>query len=282
METNYVNGLQEYLRKVGEYEIYTPEEEKEAFMKYRAGDAALKEEIINRNLKLVVSIAKKYKYNGIAFIDLIQEGNMGLMTAIDKFNPDKGFKFSTYATYWIRQSIVKAIINKGRDIRLPAHMNDKLSKIKKVQAKLAAENKKEPTIEEIAAEMQMEPEEIQSLLEISQKVISLDTPVGDDTDSTLVDFVENFRFEAPAEKVAKEDLRDQLLTIMDSLEEREREVLIKRYGLLTGEPMTLEEVGKSMDLSRERIRQIEEKALRKMRNPIRSEKLKVYMTEMAA
>lgn len=279
---NAIDGLHEYLKQIGEYEIFTPKEEKDAFEKYKAGDSAIKDEIVRRNLKLVVSIAKKYKYNGIPFIDLIQEGNMGLITAIDKFDPSKGFKFSTYATYWIRQSIVKAIISKGREIRLPAHMNDRLSKIKKAYARLADAYKREPTTAEIAAELGLEVNEVQDLLDISQKVISLDTPVGDGDDSTLIDFVENYRFEAPADRVAKNDLKEQLLSVMDSLEDREKEVLIKRYGLLNGEPMTLEEVGKSMDLSRERIRQIEEKALRKMRNPIRSEKLKAYMADLAA
>lgn len=281
MNNNTVNGLQEYLKSIGQYEIFTPEEEKEAFKKFKDGDAAIKEEIINRNLKLVVSIAKKYRNSGISFLDLIQEGSIGLINAIEKFDIEKGYKFSTYATWWIKQSIFKAMVDKSRGIRLPAHIYEKVKKIKALQSKLTLENGKEPEAEDIAKIMGLDVLEVKSLLEVSQNSISLDTPVGDEDDTTLLDFVEDYRFESPSNNIDNIDLREQLYKVMDSLEPREKEVLIKRYGLEEGsDAMTLDEVGKTMNLSRERIRQIEEKALRKLRNPIRSEKLKPYMADL--
>ena len=282
MKSYNINDVQTYLKQIGEYELLTDEQEKDLFMRLKNGDETVRDEIINRNLKLVVAIAKKYKGTGLQFMDLIQEGAFGLMSAVDKFNVELGYKFSTYATYWIKQSITKAIINKGRAIRLPAHINDRLYKAKQVEKELSLELNREPSMEEIAAKMQTTTEEIKDLFDMGQLLISLDTPVDEDKDTTLGDFIEDTHFESPTSALARQDLKEQLLKVMDSLEPREKEVLIKRYGLLDGEPMTLEEVGIEMNLSRERIRQIEEKALRKMRNPIRSEQLKVYMAELAA
>lgn len=281
MKLNTINDVQTYLKQIGEYELLTDEQEKELFKRLAAGEENIKEEIINRNLKLVVAIAKKYKGCGLQFMDLIQEGAFGLMAAVDKFNVDLGYKFSTYATYWIRQAITKAIINKSRAIRLPAHMNDRLSKVKQTERALAIELNREPTIEEIANRLQLEPQEVKDIFDMSQMLISLDAPIGDEDDGTIGEFIEDTHFVSPTAAMAQKDLKEQLLKVMDSLEEREKEVLIKRYGILTEEPMTLEEVGKEMGLSRERIRQIEEKALRKMRNPIRSEQLKIYMADAA-
>jgi len=278
---NYVNGFQEYLKRIGDYEIYTPEQEIQAFQKMEAGDPDARNDIINHNLKLVVAIAKKYKCTGLGLIDLIQEGSFGLMAAVDKFDYKLGYRFSTYATYWIKQAITKAIINKTRAIRLPAHINDRLYKIKKVERQLSLELNREPTVEEIAEKMGISAQEVKDIQDIGLNTLSLDTPVGDEEDDCIMDFVEDTHFESPSKALAKIDLKEQLLKVMDSLEPREKTVLIKRYGLETEEPMTLEEIGEEMGLSRERIRQIEEKALRKMRNPIRSEQLKIYMADAA-
>lgn len=282
MKKNDINDIQVFLNQVGEYNLLTEQEEKELFDKYKeTKEKSLKDEIVNKNLKLVISIAKKYKGTGLSFMDLIQEGVFGLLTAVDKFDISLGFKFSTYATYWIKQSITKAIIEKSKAIRLPAHINNRLSKIKQAQRTLAVELGCEPTIEQIAKEVKMDEKEVKDILEMSVSALSLDTPIGDsEDDDTIADFIADKHFESPAAALNKKDLKEQLLKVMDSLEPREKEVLIKRYGLLNEEPMTLENVGKDMNLSRERIRQIEEKALRKMRNPIRSEQLKIYLADI--
>lgn len=283
MTMNNINDIQTYLKQIGEYELLTPEQEKDLFTKYQENkDDKIKEEIVDRNLKLVVAIAKKYKGLGLQFMDLIQEGSFGLIAAVDKFDINLGYKFSTYATYWVKQAIVKAIINKGKIIRLPAHINNRLCKIRQVQKEISLETGKEATDAQVAEKMGLTEMEVKELLEIGQYTISLDTPIDDEENSTMLDFIEDKKFESPTSALAKKDLHNQLIKVMDTLEEREKEVLIKRYGLITDCPMTLEEVGKDLGLSRERIRQIEEKALRKLRNPIRSEKLKIYMAELAA
>lgn len=282
-KVNEVNGLQEYLKTIGQYNTYTLEEEQKAFQSLAAGDPLAREDITNHNLKLVVAIAKKYKgKSALSFVDLIQEGSLGLMAAIDKFDYTLGYKFSTYATYWIKQSIVRAIVDKGRAIRLPAHINDKLLKVKKVERELTSELGYSPSNEEIGNKLGISAQEVQDIYDMSMNTLSLDTPVSDDEEVVMSDMIEDTHFTSPTENVAQIDLKEQIMKVLDSLEPREKEVIIRRYGLIDDEPLTLEEVGDLLGLSRERIRQIEEKALRKLRNPIRSSQLKAYMAEMVA
>ncbi len=282
-KVNEVNGLQEYLKTIGQYDTYTLEEEQKAFQSLAAGDPLAREDITNHNLKLVVAIAKKYKgKSALSFVDLIQEGSLGLMAAIDKFDYTLGYKFSTYATYWIKQAMVRAIVDKGRAIRLPAHINDRLLKVKKVERELTAELGYSPSNEEIGNKLGISAQEVQDIYDMSMNTLSLDTPVSDDEEVVMSDMIEDTHFTSPTENVAQIDLKEQIMKVLDSLDPREKEVIIRRYGLIDDEPLTLEEVGTLMGLSRERIRQIEEKALRKLRNPIRSNQLKAYMAEMVA
>ena len=266
-----------YLKEIGKVELLTADEEKELAARMEAGDWAAKQHLIEANLRLVVSIAKRYTGRGMHFLDLIQEGNLGLIKAVDKFDYTKGFKFSTYATWWIRQAITRAIADQARTIRIPVHMVETINKLVRVQRQLIQELGRDPTNEEIAEEMGMDVERVREVRKIAQEPVSLETPIGEEEDSHLGDFIEDDSAVAPDEAANFTMLREQLNEILDSLSARERKVLELRFGLIDGTPRTLEEVGKEFAVTRERIRQIEAKALRKLKHPSRSQKLKDFL-----
>lgn len=265
-----------YLREIGQIPLLSYEEEIEYAQKVLNGEEEAKQKLIESNLRLVVSIAKKHTNRGLKMLDLIQEGNMGLMKAVEKFEYEKGFKFSTYATWWIRQAITRAIADQGRTIRIPVHMIETINKIKKESRIILQETGKEPTAEELADKLELPVEKVKSILEMNQDPISLETPVGSEEDSELGDFVEDDKFANPYDATTRVLLKEQLDEVLKTLNEREEMVLRYRYGLDDGSQKTLEEVGKIFNVTRERIRQIEVKALRKLRHPSRRKKLEDY------
>lgn len=267
-----------YLREIGKIPLLTPEEEVELAKRFKEdNDQSAREKLINSNLRLVVSIAKKYIGRGLSFLDLIQEGNLGLMRAVEKFDYRKGYKFSTYATWWIRQAITRAIADQARTIRIPVHMIETINKLVKHSRQLLQELGREPTIEEIAERMDMPPEKIEEIIKTAQEPISLETPVGEEEDSRLGDLIEDTTMVAPADTASQHLLSEDIQEILEGLSPREREILVLRFGLGGERPHTLEEVGKMFNVTRERIRQIEAKALRKLRHPSRAKKLKEYL-----
>lgn len=266
-----------YLKEIGKVPLLTAEEEKELAMKMEAGDMEAKKRLAEANLRLVVSIAKRYVGRGMLFLDLIQEGNLGLIKAVEKFDYRKGYKFSTYATWWIRQAITRAIADQARTIRIPVHMVETINKIIRVQRQLLQELGREPYPEEIAEKMGLPVERVREIQKISQEPVSLETPIGEEEDSHLGDFIQDDNVPVPAEAAAFTLLKEQLVEVLGTLTEREQKVLCLRFGLEDGRARTLEEVGKEFDVTRERIRQIEAKALRKLRHPSRSRKLKDYL-----
>ena len=266
-----------YLKEIGKVPLLTAEEEKELAMKMEAGDMEAKKRLAEANLRLVVSIAKRYVGRGMLFLDLIQEGNLGLIKAVEKFDYRKGYKFSTYATWWIRQAITRAIADQARTIRIPVHMVETINKLIRVQRQLLQELGREPYPEEIAEKMGLPVERVREIQKISQEPVSLDTPIGEEEDSHLGDFIQDDNVPVPAEAAAFTLLKEQLVEVLGTLTEREQKVLCLRFGLEDGRARTLEEVGKEFDVTRERIRQIEAKALRKLRHPSRSRKLKDYL-----
>jgi RNA polymerase primary sigma factor len=266
-----------YLKEIGKVPLLTAEEEIELAQRMEEGDEDAKKRLAEANLRLVVSIAKRYVGRGMLFLDLIQEGNLGLIKAVEKFDYRKGYKFSTYATWWIRQAITRAIADQARTIRIPVHMVETINKLIRVSRQLLQELGREPTPEEIAEEMDMSVERVREILKISQEPVSLETPIGEEEDSHLGDFIQDDNVPVPADAAAFTLLKEQLIEVLGTLTEREQKVLRLRFGLDDGRARTLEEVGKEFNVTRERIRQIEAKALRKLRHPSRSRKLKDYL-----
>ena len=266
-----------YLKEIGKVSLLTADEEIELAKRMEQGDEEAKKRLAEANLRLVVSIAKRYVGRGMLFLDLIQEGNLGLIKAVEKFDYRKGYKFSTYATWWIRQAITRAIADQARTIRIPVHMVETINKLIRVSRQLLQELGREPTPEEIAEEMKMPVDRVREILKISQEPVSLETPIGEEEDSHLGDFMQDDNVPVPADAAAFTLLKEQLIEVLGTLTEREQKVLRLRFGLDDGRARTLEEVGKEFNVTRERIRQIEAKALRKLRHPSRSRKLKDYL-----
>ena len=268
-----------YLKEIGKIPLLSMEDEIELAKRIELGDEGAKKVLAEANLRLVVSIAKRYVGRGMQFLDLIQEGNLGLIKAVEKFDYTKGFKFSTYATWWIRQAITRAIADQARTIRIPVHMVETINRLIRVSRQLLQELGREPQPEEIAARVDMPVERVREVLKISQEPVSLETPIGEEEDSHLGDFIQDEHVMVPAEAAAFTLLHEQLMEVLDTLTDREQKVLKLRFGLEDGRPRTLEEVGREFNVTRERIRQIEAKALRKLRHPTRSKKLKDYLDE---
>ncbi len=266
-----------YLKEIGRVPLLTSEEEIELAIRIGNDDDTAKKRLSEANLRLVVSIAKRYVGRGMQFLDLIQEGNLGLIKAVEKFDYTKGFKFSTYATWWIRQAITRAIADQARTIRIPVHMVETINKVKKISSQLLHKNGHEPTAEEIAEELDMPIEKVREIMRVAQEPVSLETPIGEEEDSHLGDFIPDDEAPAPADAASHTLLKEQLAEVLATLTPREAKVLSLRFGLEDGHPRTLEEVGKEFDVTRERIRQIEAKALRKLRHPSRSKKLKDFL-----
>ena len=266
-----------YLKEIGRVPLLSSEEEIELAMRIMNGDEYAKKRLSEANLRLVVSIAKRYVGRGMQFLDLIQEGNLGLIKAVEKFDYTKGFKFSTYATWWIRQAITRAIADQARTIRIPVHMVETINKVKKVSSQLLHKNGHEPMAEEIAEELDMPVDKVREIMRVAQEPVSLETPIGEEEDSHLGDFIQDEDAPAPADAASHTLLKEQLGEVLSTLTAREEKVLRLRFGLEDGRPRTLEEVGKEFDVTRERIRQIEAKALRKLRHPSRSKKLKDFL-----
>ena len=274
---NVDDPVKVYLKEIGRVPLLTPEEEIELAIRIADDDKKAKQRLAEANLRLVVSIAKRYVGRGMHFLDLIQEGNLGLIKAVDKFDYTKGFKFSTYATWWIRQAITRAIADQARTIRIPVHMVETINKVKKTNSQLLHENGRDPTAEEIAQRLDMPVEKVREILRVAQEPVSLETPIGEEEDSHLGDFIQDDEASQPSEEATYTLLREQLEEVLSTLTPREEQVLRMRFGLVDGKPHTLEEVGKEFDVTRERIRQIESKALRKLRHPSRSKKLRDFL-----
>ena len=268
-----------YLKEIGRVPLLTAEEEIELATRMAQGDKYARKRLSEANLRLVVSIAKRYVGRGMQFLDLIQEGNLGLIKAVEKYDYSKGFKFSTYATWWIRQAITRAIADQARTIRIPVHMVETINRLIRTSRQLLQELGREPTPEEIAEKMEMPVERVREIMKISQDPVSLETPIGEEEDSHLGDFIQDDHVQVPVDAATYTLLHEQLMEVLDTLTEREQKVLRLRFGLDDGRPRTLEEVGRQFNVTRERIRQIEAKALRKLRHPSRSKKLKDYLDE---
>lgn len=276
-EVNVGDSVKMYLKDIGQVPLLLPEEELSIARRVAQGDADARESLILANLRLVVSIAKRYTGRGMSFLDLIQEGNLGLMKAVEKFDCEKGFKFSTYATWWIRQAITRSIADQARTIRIPVHMVETINKLTKIQRALLQKLGREPTVAELAEEMGLPESKVIEIQQVAQEPVSLETPIGEEDDSHLGDFIEDTSAVSPMEVAETNMLKDELNKVLDTLNPREAMVLILRYGLRDNKPRTLEEVGKVFNVTRERIRQIEAKALRRLKNPTRSKKLRDFL-----
>ena len=278
-DININDPVRMYLKEIGRISLLSPDEEMDLSIRVANGDEEAKNILAESNLRLVVSIAKRYVGRGLLFLDLIQEGNIGLMKAVEKFDYDKGYKFSTYATWWIRQAITRALADQARTIRVPVHMVETINKMARIQRQLTLELNREPSEEELAKKMGISVEKVREVIKISQDPVSLETPIGEEEDSHLGDFVPDERSMSPEEYTTNEILKEEIKSVLSTLQPREQQVLELRFGLLDGTSYTLEEVGKRFNVTRERIRQIEAKALRKLRHPSRAKKLKDFLID---